>query len=141
MAGVIVELFPRRSWDFGQLAPTGVVRFALVHALPVADFSEASLQLRSHGHTMSSGQSIRLRAFTAAPYPETPQTLFWASATALADISLTSVIAAPTLLLAPLPNNFGGHLYLDLTATMGSSTVALSATLSAQLVLKRRRWQ
>ncbi len=140
MAGVILELLPRRTWDFGALAPTGVLRVALQHALCVREFSEAQLQLRSHGHTMSSGQSIRVRVFAAAPSLDAPQTLFWASGTALADLSLTSTVTAPALLTSALATNFGGYLYVDLTATMGSSTLAMSAILSAQIVLKRGRW-
>lgn len=141
MAGVIVELFSRRTFDFSSLAAAGVARIAWDAAQPVEEFTEGVIVLRSHAHTIPAAASFRVRAFLAAPSREQPSTTFWATTPAIGDALLTSAgPSAPTLIVAPLATNFGGFLYVDVTATQGSGMTTLSATLSCDLVVKRRAW-
>lgn len=143
MAGVIVELFDRRSFDFGGLAAGSAVTLSWWLGGPVSNFTEGVLQLRAHGYTFgSSTASMRLRLWLGAPTAEDPQTDLFSTALAIGSVTLSSTSpASPALLANPLAGNFGGFLYTQLIVTQGSVAAALSATLSAQVVLKRRAWR
>lgn len=133
MAGVIIPLWNKKSWNFNNLTASTSETHVAVKALSSERYTEALLVVRAHTRDIVNASSkIEIVAFTTAPSAEDPSVDFFSStASGTATIANGSTTTFATAQLA----NFGGFLRIHVIGTRGTSGNC-SSDLSADLVLK-----
>ena len=138
MAGQIIPLFSRRTFDFSKLQGSQTIPVPIVKAVDVSQYTQATLEVRVHSMTISGGSAyIRVKLYTTAPSAEDPGRDFVYGSAVATTSNLSSSNTAPTLLVAQVSSGFGGMLAVAVEGEQpGSPVVSLTADLSAQLVVK-----
>ena len=143
-AGLVIPLISRRTYDFSNVAATGVLELPLIRAQPVVGYADAILQLRVYSATVPGLSSVELRAQAISPSCDDPGTDFLGME--LGSITLDSSTTAPSLHSISLGSDFGSHIQFVLLATRDSGTFTVE--LGADLVVREagvepalyRRW-
>jgi len=136
MASRLVQLFSLRRFDFAPLTAGTTMEIELVRCLRVLDWVEATLEVRVHAVSMTSGGSIHVRLTPTSLTPEDPSVGFRAASPTF-SASITSSTTAPALVVATVGSAIGGYLRLSVLGTRGSGAGSYQADLSAVLVGKR----
>lgn len=133
MAGVIIPLWNKKSWNFDNLTAGTSETHVAVKALSSERYTEGLIVVRAHTRDIVNASSkIEVVAFTTAPSSEDPAVDFvstTASGTATVANGSTTTVATVGL------SGFGGFLRIHVIGTRVSSGNC-KADLSADLVLK-----
>lgn len=142
MAGRVIRVIPRTAFDFSYLDKSLVEVRVLVGKIPVAEWTEARLLVRTHNRTISGGSAngqIVVQASLDASTPEDPNHTFVSSA-AIANLSVT--VDASTepgeFELSNAGTAIGSMLAIGVVATQDTTTDQgqLYVDISADLILK-----
>lgn len=133
MAGMIIPLWNKKSWNFDNLTASTSETHVAVKAVASERYTEAMLVVRAHTRDIVNASSkIEIVAFTTAPSGEDPSVDFFsstASGTATIGNGSTSMLATAALA------NFGGFLRIQVIGTRNTSGNC-NAELSADIVMK-----
>lgn len=131
MAGTVVQLFSKRSFDFSGGNGTVVV----VRSIPVERWVDAQINVRVHTNGITSGTgTIAVSAKSISLTQEEMQTDFL-DATILATASVATGTLVGALVRGTVTSGFGAALQILVVGTKGTSATVI-ANLSAEIVLK-----
>ena len=134
MAGVLVEVTPKLTYDFTSLKDAATIEVVAAKAIPTAYWREATLLVRFWSpNQFFSFSTLKVIARTTAPTGEDPPADFISAD--VASVTLTSSTVGG-LYTAALPANFGEHLEIVLRATQGNPGNTFIAVLSIAMSLK-----
>lgn len=134
MAGVVKTIFCLRTWDFSGLQSSTSEEYCILKDYPVGQFREGTILVRVHdADVVNPGSEIEVRAVDTAPSLEEPSVDFEGGEIASASVTGTS---EPALVSANFTAPFGRAVTIYVKGTQGSAGTNVTATLSADLVLK-----
>jgi len=134
MAGRVLQLVPKRVYDFGGLATGGAQGMAISERIDVSRHIDCIVALRLHALAMAAGNTIKFDVFGDGYTEEDSSLLFQTGTVLFSTTTLTSSASAPQLF------TYGGTIrgqYAKLVVN-ASKTVAgsISATVSIDLILR-----
>ena len=136
MAGVRVELFGLRSFNFAGLTAGTSTEFVVFEALDVSDYTEGTLLVRVHSGTNLGGSStLFVNMNVYAPSPDDPSN-DPSFSKFISRVSLDSSTPVPGLVSASLGANFGEVVRVSVTGTRDSGGAFAQAVVSAEVSLK-----
>lgn len=135
MSGRIVNILSLREFDFTDVGDGDSVEIPIVKALDVSQYTEGKILVRVHNHDVPANGSIDVKAYITAPSIEDPSREFILP-TAVATASVVQGSGNPGLVTGNLTSNFGAMLKITVVGTQPSTATTLTATLSAEIVLK-----
>ena len=134
MSGRIVNVMPRRHFDFGGLISAGSITSTVVQRCDVSRYGKVEMVVRVHDLTKDAGTTLQVIAYTDAHTSEQPGTYFLGS-TALGTVTIADNDPAGTVHVAELSSPFGGMIAIVVYALQNNNDDDINADLSIDLVL------
>lgn len=139
MAGKVVQLIPKRTFDFGSIRLGATLSLILAEQIDISQFCEGILLTRVHGASMAGG-SLSLQL---VPDGYTPRDVLTFQAESSSYFNLTTVVDASSsagelIALGGNDGEFGGeYVMLQLNATrLAPSPAPIIASISVDLLLR-----
>lgn len=137
----VVSILERRTFDFsnfdGNGLPTPEFDIPIVSLIDVVDYYHATLVVRCHSRSMTSGQRVRVQAHRGIDCPDEPESDFVEDTSLMyADIDSSSPTATPGVVMASA-TDLGACLQISMHVTQAGIPASMSVELSACLVLRR----
>lgn len=133
MSGLLLNLIPKRTYDFSALISGNSETLFIAERIDASQHSNSSLIVRVHTASCAGG-TITFNTFKDGFTTDDPATKFFA-ATGAPPLTINNSTVAPTLL-AVTGNAFVGH-YVALSIVGSRTTVgSISATVSVDLCLR-----
>jgi len=135
MAGQLIPLLGKSPFDFGGLKTSTSEEAPFARKVDVVGSDEATLIVRAHSRDIGSGAEIDVDAYTSNPSVDDPSVDFVTSSPSMtATLGTGSDTALET---ATLVGALGPKLEVRVKGVQAGSKVAISADVSADLVLKQ----
>jgi hypothetical protein len=133
-----IPILTERLYDFSNLGSGAQSDVVLVKALDVTAYRSGTLQVRVHDADYGpNAPTLEVVAYMSCPSTDDPSQDFVGDAKATVTLKdATTTVAAGELGQDDLAASFGSHLRIVLEATQSDPFDTLSATISAELVLK-----
>lgn len=136
MAGIVIPVLDRTDFNFTNTIAGTMAEMPIAQNIDVSQYTDCQLMVRVHALSISNGSSsIALRVRRVAPTEEDPAQFFRDPTTSWTVTAGTND-AAPRVLNVTVGPNTGGWVSVFLLVTQGSAGTAITATLSADLILK-----
>jgi len=136
MTGTMIPVLERTDFSFTTTVAGTMAEVPIAPNIDVSQYTDCQLLLRIHALSIANpGSTIALRARRVAPTEEDPAQFFRDTSTAWTVTAGTNDLA-PRILSVNVGPNAGGWISIFLVVTQGSAGTTLTATLSAELVLK-----
>jgi hypothetical protein len=138
MAGIVVE-YPRTNFNFSNLAlGQSQTQFVALY-LSTGEWTEATLLVRSFGHTVGPNASMVVEVRRTSPTEEEPAKRFVPISATLVTVTIdNATAAAPLLLRGILPVSFGDLVEIAVRGTQASGSLqTITADLAIGMSLKR----
>ena len=136
MAGITVPILDRTDYNFTNTVAGTMAEMPIAQNIDVSQYTDCQLFIRVHALSIqNAGSTLALRARRVAPTEEDPAQFFRDQSTSW-TVTAGSADTAPRILAVTVGPNTGGWISIFMVATQGSAGTTLTATLSAELVLK-----
>ena len=139
MAGVVLQVVPKRVLDFSNLASGTTQDLVLAQGIDISQYSEVSLMVRVHDNsgTWPSLGTPKIEIFgqTDGRTFEDPGLLF-AGSTLLGTATVASGTAQAAYFVNSLGSNVGSMVRIVARGTRGGATNTVKATLSVDISAK-----
>lgn len=135
MTGTVHTVITRRQFTFTNVSGSNTLDLPLVRAIDVTDAKAIDVVVRVHALTLSSTATITIRTRPVSLTSEEPDVDF-TNTTELGTITLDTTVTAPALLVTSLSGTWGHMIRILVRGSQPASTVALTATLSIDLVVR-----
>ena len=139
MAGMEVQVTPKRLLEFDDLEQNTTQTIVLMERVDVASFRVATLGVNLFAGTIGSTSTIKIEVVPDGHTPEDPGRIFLDMSNPLATITLdnASVASIPFYKLEGLPSNFGPRVAVTATAQRVSGDSGdLNVTVGVRMTLK-----
>jgi hypothetical protein len=139
MSEMMIEVMPKRSFDFATVAVGGSQDVILADRVELLEWRELTMIVRVHSHTLTGSNTISVYAFPQSWTSEDPASLFWDPAF-VNGVVITSTTPSPALLEVNLPTvgNYASKAILAMARfvsrvnKVGAGTVRCSLTISVK---------
>jgi hypothetical protein len=134
MAGTILQVVPKRVFDFGGLSTGGTQKLIVEQRIDISQYIDCMVALRVHAANVASGTTINFDVFGDGFTEEDPGVPFMTSSPLVSAQSITGSTGAQTLL--TYGSTVRGH-YAAVVATVNKVVAGTAnATVSLDLVLR-----
>lgn len=139
MAGIIIPLFGKRTFDFSNLGASGTAEYVMVKALDLSQWTDVSLWIRVHSNGTEAGGEIQVIAHPTAPSVEDPAVDFVATGTSV-SYTIDESTPSPGLLGVGMSAVSSPAVQISVKGVQNSGPplVAIVAELSVEIVAKAK---
>ena len=134
MPGVVMEIAPKRNYDFDDLANAANLTCDVVDHVDVSQWCEGTLMVNVHSNSVVAGAQIDVLVVQDGFTAEDPSATF--TGATLATITIDENDTAPVFVTQAFSTNFGSMLKVQVKGSQDGSPVACNAELSIRLSLK-----
>ena len=134
MAGVVLNVLPKRIFDFGNYSSGRSRCFAIAERIDISQYIDTVLIVRVHALSIADG-TITFSVLPDGFSEEDPGVEFLDDTELFAPVTLTSATPAPTLLVHGGIAS-GQYASIIIKGLQGTSLAALTATVSLDLWLR-----
>lgn len=138
MAGTIIPVFTKRTFDFSNLGSSATAEYVMVKSLDVSQWTSVSLWIRVHSNSIAPDDAeIQVVVYPTDPSAEEPSVDFVDSDT-YAYYAVQKSTAAPGLLGLNISSISDGFVRISVKGVQGSTPGTSSADLSVDVVAKAK---
>jgi hypothetical protein len=135
MAGVIVPVIPKLTFDFGNFGTGTNVQFPLCNPIDGLDFLDAMLLVRLHSQSIGTGNFLSINLFDDG-YIDGASEAFLGFRVGTSFVTILPSTPAPSLLTAFAKSALVGRYVTPLLSVNSSGSGAITATISVDLLLR-----
>ena len=135
MPGVVMEISPKRTFNFDGLAANQNATINIVDRVDVSQWTEGQLMVNVHSEDIGASATMLVEVYADGYTDEDPSVEFTGAA-AIATVTLNSSTVAPSYSTAAFSAGFGPLVKVRVKGTMPGSVVSLDAALTIRMCMK-----
>jgi len=133
MAGVVLNVIPKRVFDFTNFAVGSTPSYTVVQRIDVSQYTDGVLEVRFHVNNIPGGNTVSVNIFGDGYTDEDPASQFTTLTPLFAGLSVSGPQQA---FIGTSGGTVYGHYAVIVVSATMASAITTAVTLSADLVLR-----